>query len=183
MSVHPRSRGEHQRTDWRWLRSTGSSPLARGTHMNKNSRRQAKRFIPARAGNTRPSAHCGKSLAVHPRSRGEHILGQRGYCGASGSSPLARGTRNIDDQHQHQLRFIPARAGNTAAEVPLEQPATVHPRSRGEHEPRLPLVPLDSGSSPLARGTPRLGWRLGDAVRFIPARAGNTALSRLRRAD
>ena len=52
-------------------------------------------------------------------------------------------------------RFIPAPAGNTPAPTSTTALSPVHPRSRGEHEwwPANPAV--ESGSSPLPRGTPR----------------------------
>ena len=49
-----------------------------------------------------------------------------------------------------------------------------HPRSRGEHRTTHRRLHVGDGSSPLARGTLRMGgyWRGGG--RLIPARAGNT---------
>ena len=75
------------------------------------------------------------------------------------------------------MRFIPARAGNTHTRRAWRPPAPVHPRSRGEHEPPLPGIWAEDGSSPLARGTRRLHTVEGDIPRFIPARAGNTAVA------
>ena len=114
-----------------------------------------------------------------------------------GSSPLARGTHDAFVRMLEADRFIPARAGNTAARnppnglrpvhprsrgehpegAPCARHAAVHPRSRGEHPRRVVLKPIRIGSSPLARGTRRaeLPGRCPD--RFIPARAGNTTSS------
>ena len=70
----------------------GSSPLARGTSVDRSNDHIAARLIPARAGNMSclPSVRLPK--AAHPRSRGEH----GGIWDTSnmhrGSSPLARGT-------------------------------------------------------------------------------------------
>ena len=52
---------------------------------------------------------------------------------------------------------------------------SAHPRSRGEHFQKggRSLVVV-SGSSPLARGTPRSLFLLLVVIRLIPARAGNT---------
>ena len=93
----------------------------------------------------------------------------------SGSSPLARGTPAVRAAGALRVRFIPARAGNTATVGPFQTYNPVHPRSRGEHWMMGWPPGWTDGSSPLARGTLE---RLGGAAavpRFIPARAGNTA--------
>ena len=51
-TVHPRERGEHCAPRLATERTTGSSPRARGTHPAQGHWREAKRFIPASAGNT-----------------------------------------------------------------------------------------------------------------------------------
>ena len=134
--------------------STGSSPLARGTRGGGRRTGDAHRFIPARAGNTR--------LFLHPGA------------GCHGSSPLARGTPAPRLREGRQRRFIPARAGNTSSAVSAVSSATVHPRSRGEHQFHSRAIRSESGSSPLARGTPRSDRLSPAGIRFIPARAGNT---------
>ena len=91
---------------------------------------------------------------VHPRSRGEHVP-----------------ARLAADRGR---RFIPARAGNTGAGGASPSSAPVHPRSRGEHYQFRRHERLSSGSSPLARGTPRGSTSEPADWRFIPARAGNT---------
>ncbi len=92
----------------------------------------------------------------------------------AGLSPLARGTPVFAGDDLWQARFIPARAGNTSDLYSLPLALPVYPRSRGEHQ--RPLFPPAGapGLSPLARGT-RQALRLAlPALRFIPARAGNT---------
>ena len=113
--------------------------------------------------------------AVHPRWRGEHTAVDPVFIGLNGSSPLARGTRQrvscvtqvcavhprwrgehrlTGQGHANGLWFIPAGAGNTGSPVKAMRTA--------------------SGSSPLARGTPRPGCLPAPLKRFIPAGAGNT---------
>ena len=72
------------------------------------------RFIPARAGNTRSPISTNALRPVHPRPRGEHwpIIGH--ILVKYGSSPPARGTLPDLLDAEHDLRFIPARAGNTS---------------------------------------------------------------------
>ena len=58
--------------------------------------------------------------------------------------------------------------------MPVCSSTTVHPRSCGEQEGRYYHINIQSGSSPLVRGT---GCKNRDAAppsRFIPARAGNS---------
>ena len=154
-AVHPRSRGEHAEfVDWAGS-AFGSSPLARGTRAIAGCHDHARRFIPARAGNTFSGWSKMTLRPVHPRSRGEH--------------------HNCDPGRTKRVRFIPARAGNTHRPSLTRRSGTVHPRSRGEHlttaEQMLPVL----GSSPLARGTLPRRWPRSSSTRFIPARAGNTS--------
>ncbi|CAE6787767.1 conserved hypothetical protein [Nitrospira defluvii] len=93
MTVHPHSRGEHERGVIEPEQYLGSSPLARGTLVEQAHQLAILRFIPTRAGNTQ---HAGRS-----------------HNPAGGSSPLARGTRVARSAYQGGARFIPTRAGNT----------------------------------------------------------------------
>ena len=180
-AVHPRSRGEHTASTLASGPSSGSSPLARGTRLREAKHYASIRFIPARAGNTRRARSCTPSATVHPRSRGEHLSEFEGCERLRGSSPLARGTLADLERAGQALRFIPARAGNTAGSHSRCARSSVHPRSRGEHRPRGCIrIPI-FGSSPLARGTPDDGVLHGAALRFIPARAGNTQAPRASR--
>ena len=98
---------------------------------------------------------------------------------APGSSPLARGTLRLRTPPAPAARFIPARAGNTSSIAIPSRRATVHPRSRGEHDEDGIYHDQSTGSSPLARGTRRRQRRRRVRGRFIPARAGNTVLALL----
>ena len=132
-AVHPRSRGEHARPLRRGVVGGGSSPLARGTLPVALAALAAGRFIPARAGNTSWSRGRGRGGTVHPRSRGEHLYDDLDDGVKDGSSPLARGTHTMPRRDLVVIRFIPARAGNTAAPRFRAGRSPVHPRSRGEH--------------------------------------------------
>ncbi|VEC52716.1 Domain of uncharacterised function (DUF2825) [Escherichia coli] len=93
---------------------------------------------------------------------------------APGLSPLARGTLTRCYPVPFFQRFIPAGAGNTAADSRADHHRPVYPRWRGEHadynEGRTRII----GLSPLARGTPYSFRTLHEICRFIPAGAGNT---------
>ena len=92
-----------------------------------------------------------------------------------GLSPLARGTPTFPISPLNSVRFIPAGAGNTGIELLPRFLRAVYPRWRGEHQDRFYHCDGDIGLSPLARGTPAATGGNSNAVRFIPAGAGNTA--------
>ncbi len=119
---------------------------------------------------------CLQVRAVHPRWRGEHWSGTTDGNNQPGSSPLARGTRCTQQQPRQHRRFIPAGAGNTILEGSFQPANPVHPRWRGEHAEKLPQLPGQGGSSPLARGTHREAGSRFRFLWFIPAGAGNTRL-------
>ncbi len=113
-AVYPRWRGEHLTSKAAPISGGGLSPLARGTHKAGYTSRGTGRFIPAGAGNTPIDSIGGPWITVYPRWRGEHFLNimePRRHCGLS---PLARGTRRLNNEELSIFRFIPAGAGNTA---------------------------------------------------------------------
>ena len=173
-TVHPRPRGEHLESLNTNLTNYGSSPPARGTRPFFPGPGVIRRFIPARAGNTRAWASNSMSLPVHPRPRGEHLSRSHSCIAVIGSSPPARGTPGWTASCSARLRFIPARAGNTTATARPTPTSSVHPRPRGEHGAGLHVCRGNLGSSPPARGTHDGDHRVSRAQRFIPARAGNT---------
>ena len=93
----------------------GSSPLARGTQQRQVSGRRFRRLIPARAGNTFLMSSESMVQTAHPRSRGEHVVSGATSPAVPGSSPLARGTREVVPAGAGAGRLIPARAGNTSS--------------------------------------------------------------------
>ena len=110
----------------------------------------------------------------HPRSRGVYRPFSLACAFSMGSSPLARGLRRREPDHDRHRRIIPARAGFTTA--PRYWPARPadHPRSRGVYEMHLTGTFSRTGSSPLARGLPSHHDRRASSGRIIPARAGFT---------
>ncbi len=158
-AVHPRACGEHAECDHLMGDRDGSSPRVRGT------------LFPFR---TLRMPH-----PVHPRACGEHDAPRARPCCRLGSSPRVRGTRRQPGPAGRHPRFIPARAGNTAALQNGFGPSAVHPRACGEHSERFNASLPHIGSSPRVRGTRAEGLPDLDPPRFIPARAGNTAGTRL----
>ena len=93
----------------------GSSPLTRGARV--------------------PSGVHTCAFWDHPRSRGEHLVGQLSFDPLAGSSPLTRGAQVSEWEGETILGIIPAHAGSTNG-------LTTCPTVR-------------DGSSPLTRGALR----------------------------
>ena len=172
--AHPRSRGENRRRYLRWTEGAGSSPLARGKLTSASMERAPRRLIPARAGKTRPLPWYVSIGGAHPRSRGENPTACPGRYTEWGSSPLARGKPRLNGGQRRRRGLIPARAGKTNLFHATLRVFAAHPRSRGENEDRLVELKTGRGSSPLARGKPKLLEKLTKRPRLIPARAGKT---------
>ena len=151
----------------------GSSPHARGTLRQPCNVAPGGRFIPACAGNARPSCGSRPRRTVHPRMRGEREMHKVSRDRSDGSSPHARGTPAGRIAGRAQRRFIPACAGNALFADQITSLMSVHPRMRGERVGSSTVVPRVSGSSPHARGTPGNDATVTCTGRFIPACAGN----------
>ena len=172
--VHPRACGEHLGGKHAPDAAGGSSPRVRGTRHLDLMATRAGRFIPARAGNTHPSAPKRRFNLVHPRACGEHKPAAMPTWAFSGSSPRVRGTPAETPPASCRVRFIPARAGNTGTTTVPTEAISVHPRACGEHAASGQNHSGMAGSSPRVRGTPDPSTAAGEVARFIPARAGNT---------
>ena len=178
LSDHPRSRGVYR--SWSACSGTasGSSPLARGLQELERVFWDRKRIIPARAGFTRPRAPATPRPGDHPRSRGVYGTTSTATRSVRGSSPLARGLRELDTARGLLQGIIPARAGFTSPRFRSRDRASDHPRSRGVYKRSLTDNLGFQGSSPLARGLLIVLSTLVADVRIIPARAGFTTASR-----
>ena len=174
-AAHPRSRGEHVVQQRRADNAVGSSLLARGTQLSLHQHCIHVGLIPARAGNTLWRNCWAPARAAHPRSRREHTKDPVVGVQAPGSSPIARGAREIQIHMQRLVRLIPARAGSTKSTNSGFTRTPAHPRSRGEHYVGSYGSTPVFGSSPLARGTRVVRVCCADLLGLIPTRAGNTA--------
>ena len=179
--VHPRVGGEHDNGETTHGATTGSSPRGRGTQFRRLCEKAAHRFIPAWAGNTRRGPRKAWTWTVHPRVGGEHTDWPVDLLNSLGSSPRGRGTHTWCKRFSTSRRFIPAWAGNTAAQSSRCSSISVHPRVGGEHSIRRLIISTSSGSSPRGRGTPAPSTPTRTRSRFIPAWAGNTRRERARR--
>ena len=130
--VHPRTCGERCRLIAVDAWYVGSSPHVRGTRVREQWHRDARRFIPARAGNARARSRCGARAPVHPRTCGERAAAAALSATTAGSSPHVRGTPQDHLPLPLPQRFIPARAGNAAIGSSWPISRSVHPRTCGE---------------------------------------------------
>ena len=151
--AHPHSRREYLGSSGLGFGWSGSPPLVRGTCPPAYFWFCVRRLIPARAGNIATTTSTRFAETAHPRSRGEHHVVAFRSQPVCGSSPLARGTLRLESHRVPNLRLIPARAGNISLRGASQTPSSAHPRSRGEHRDVSGYTRIDSGSSPLARGT------------------------------
>ena len=154
--VQPRTCGEHLLRRCCVCLFLGSAPHMRGTCKDINLSRQPVRFSPAHAGNMHQlppppprglrirfsPAHAGNMLAelivccvcaVQPRTCGEHSGHVTGQFYQFGSAPHMRGTYNLWRRKRFFIRFSPAHAGNIAYAKTACAPASVQPRTCGEH--------------------------------------------------
>ena len=92
----------------------------------------------------------------------------------SGSSPLARGLPLSMSPCSAPVGIIPARAGFTRGLFCGATHVKDHPRSRGVYITDTSPQARTAGSSPLARGLPRMTVVLSQRSGIIPARAGFT---------
>ena len=128
---HPRSRGVYGRHARKEYFVPGSSPFARGLLLPTVESIGIFRIIPARAGFTGPASTCHSRSQDHPRSRGVYDRRRNTIRYRLGSSPLARGLQNVNDDKRERMGIIPARAGFTVPPASWASPGPDHPRSRG----------------------------------------------------
>ena len=171
---HPRVGGEHPAVAVHGFVCSGSSPRGRGTQTAGSRSIVLDRVIPAWAGNTPASDMRPTGSVGHPRVGGEHSHDLNAELSQHGSSPRGRGTHGSVPACGRQERVIPAWAGNTICLCPCQLFPPGHPRVGGEHARVLIATGREVGSSPRGRGTRNKLLRASEAMRVIPAWAGNT---------
>ena len=91
-----------------------------------------------------------------------------------GSSPHARGLRDVDRKTGMTMRIIPACAGFTDPASTCHSASRDHPRMRGVYGECLLRHPVNAGSSPHARGLRMPTFASPEDLGIIPACAGFT---------
>ena len=149
----------------------------RGTAARGHRSGLLRRFIPAHAGNSAIPCPASTWPAVHPRACGEQPPMSANWEKPCGSSPRMRGTEQRPAKVCRLARFIPAHAGNSQKSYARCAFCSVHPRACGEQASSPIGTFVSCGSSPRMRGTAGDPADGRGVVRFIPAHAGNRAVS------
>src|SRR5690606_11233058 len=110
--VYPRGCGERAMLEQSPKLSSGLSPRMRGTAGKGKALLRMGRFIPADAGNGRPTHAHPVTGTVYPRGCGERWRSAMISGMMRGLSPRMRGTENGLSWGERVMRFIPADAGN-----------------------------------------------------------------------
>ena len=150
----------------------GSSPHARGGLHSRHRRPAVDRLIPACAGRAGLTTSGAPGGPAHPRMRGEGAARTARGGGVAGSSPHARGGRELRQPLVDPVGLIPACAGRAGDKMPWPGKKAAHPRMRGEGLVTARVSAQHLGSSPHARGGLHLVLHGAGPVRLIPACAG-----------
>ena len=151
---HPRACGANADNGQTVATRNGSSPRVRGKLARSAQVGHGVRIIPARAGQTHARHAPARTSPDHPRACGANVRGARYAVLRDGSSPRVRGKPGGDPPVGHQLRIIPARAGQTPACSHCRRTFPDHPRACGANSNSVS--------------------EYGKGGRIIPARAGQT---------
>ena len=177
---HPRVRGENGQPEKFYAHPRGTSPRARGKLVCHPLIGFLQRNIPACAGKTGSPAGSKIEAEEHPRVRGENKSQTDSKPYANGTSPRARGKRELWHGTKTAAGNIPACAGKTRRVGILAARQTEHPRVRGENSLMGEIRNQEDGTSPRARGKLSLRANSIHHQRNIPTCAGKT-VGRLRR--
>ncbi len=158
----------------------GTSPRARGRPAGPARGPGGGGNIPACAGPTRHQVCVHVPGGEHPRVRGADSHPGIGPPAHPGTSPRARGRPEVLVDAGRQARNIPACAGPTSLAREGSRRAREHPRVRGADDFQGLHLALSNGTSPRARGRPRVRCRRRWGPGNIPACAGPTSASSCR---
>ena len=174
--VYPRVCGGNASATCGILRNQGLSPRVRGKRRNPTGEADAKRSIPACAGETGLHDIQDDEPEVYPRVCGGNIVRLEGSGAVRGLSPRVRGKQADWDSHHRQLRSIPACAGETRGKSGTASQPEVYPRVCGGNTYANANTTGVRGLSPRVRG--KLKRQAIDALHrgSIPACAGETGV-------
>ena len=120
--------------------SRGSPPLARESLRCNRPAPLRARITPACAGITLYRNIHIRSCRDHPRLRGNHGKEAIELWADLGSPPLARESLLLDRLDQRRAGITPACAGITTMYLSMSASRRDHPRLRGNHSKRSPIL-------------------------------------------
>ena len=150
--VYPHVRGETLSAWTRRAALAGLSPRARGNPVTGRAEGAWGRSIPTCAGKPSVQSGSGSASGVYPHVRGETCACPVAPVAVPGLSPRARGNRRQLRARQASVGSIPTCAGKPEAPLKRSCRGRVYPHVRGETEYQMPVIILDKGLSPRARG-------------------------------
>ncbi len=155
--------------------SGSPGPRARGEHRGERGARACMEDSPPRMrGAPAGTPGSGSGGWAHPRACGEHLPGGPEEPPMGGSPPRMRGAPARRSGGAPDGGLTPAHAGSTMRRYGALESARAHPRTCGEHSPRLARVSVSRGSPPHMRGAPPRPGRPRPDHRLTPAHAGST---------
>ena len=113
LADHPRTCGANSVIPCTCRRGCGSSPHMRGKHGRVRIKTECFRIIPAHAGQTQAGSIPRYRPADHPRTCGANMVDGLMEVHRLGSSPHMRGKLHRLEMRRHNVRIIPAHAGQT----------------------------------------------------------------------
>ena len=152
----------------------------RGKPSTRGLQGTRRRIIPAHAGQTTSGLPGSVTSSDHPRACGANVEMHASLGSHVGSSPRMRGKLREPLRVLHDIRIIPAHAGQTWVRSAPCSARSDHPRACGANVGRVHVHELQCGSSPRMRGKPAEVAGAWTATRIIPAHAGQTPQSMLR---
>ena len=161
-------------------RCSGTSPRVRGKPLVHVLTPACLRYIPARAGEAAMPRGTPRPRRVHPRACGGSDESVRVRVKSQGTSPRVRGKRESSKTRPPPPGYIPARAGEAAGPAISTERRWVHPRACGGSRRIGASWAVAWGTSPRVRGKLGEGLAAVGAEGYIPARAGEAAVSALR---
>ena len=109
-------------------------PHARGLLVDVHVTAVRVRLIPACAGTTPVKLKIRSAIWAHPRLRGDYLKQYKELEFGNGSSPPARGLRDLLQVCFQRVGLIPACAGTTVCASEALIVITAHPRLRGDYK-------------------------------------------------
>ncbi len=159
----------------------GGSPRVRGRVHARSKAAHVDGWIPAGAGEGASDRQNGQAAWVDPRGCGGGAGPAKWWPARAGGSPRVRGRAAAQEAVVRRAGWIPAGAGEGRTAAPTLPMPRVDPRGCGGGRPPAWRRPAWRGGSPRVRGRAGRATAGNDRTGWIPAGAGEGAMTRSRR--